>query len=165
MRQSIPPWRALLVFAAALVIIVDGSFALAAPPASRTAFIRVNQVGYTTRRIEARVPDGERRGNGRHVRREVRPRPPCSPAPVGANLGSWSSSLPNVYALDFSSVATAGTYTMAVTGPSPATSPSSASTPAERVRAGARELAQLLPGAARRTELHPVRPSHGSART
>ena len=44
--------------------------------------------------------------------------------PIGANLGSWSSAYPNVYALDFSSVATAGTYTIAVTGPIAAASPS-----------------------------------------
>jgi endoglucanase len=42
--------------------------------------------------------------------------------PVGADLGSWSSSYGHVYALDFS-VSTTGTYTIAVTGPANATSP------------------------------------------
>jgi endoglucanase len=44
-------------------------------------------------------------------------------APVGANLGKWSPSYPDVYALDFSQVTTAGTYTIIVTGPVAATSP------------------------------------------
>ena len=42
---------------------------------------------------------------------------------MGARLGSWSRSFPNVYALDFPTTA-AGTYTIAVTGPVTATSPS-----------------------------------------
>ena len=45
-------------------------------------------------------------------------------AAIGADLGSWSSSYPDVYALDFDSVATAGTYSISVTGPVAATSPS-----------------------------------------
>jgi len=45
-------------------------------------------------------------------------------APIGANLGSWSSTCANVYPLDFNAVATAGTYTISVSGPVPATSPS-----------------------------------------
>src|SRR5215472_1230786 len=46
------------------------------------------------------------------------------PTAIGANLGSWSSSYPDVYALDFDSVVTAGTYTINVSGPIAATSPS-----------------------------------------
>jgi endoglucanase len=45
-------------------------------------------------------------------------------APVGANLGAWSNSFKNVYALDFNSVATPGSYTISVSGPVPAASPS-----------------------------------------
>jgi endoglucanase len=44
-------------------------------------------------------------------------------AAIGAKLGSWGS-FSNVYALDFDSVTTPGTYTITVTGPAPATSPS-----------------------------------------
>jgi endoglucanase len=43
-------------------------------------------------------------------------------APIGANLGSWSRKYPVVYALDFSSVTTAGTYTISIDGPVPAAS-------------------------------------------
>ena len=123
MRQSIPPWRALLVFAAALVIIVDGSFALAAPPASRTAFIRVNQVGYTTAESKRAYLLASATETGATFS-VMSGSTTVFSGPVGANLGSWSSAYPNVYALDFSSVATAGTYTIAVTGPIAASSPS-----------------------------------------
>lgn len=43
--------------------------------------------------------------------------------PVGAELGSWNDAYPHVYALDFGSVSQAGAYSIAVTGPAPATSP------------------------------------------
>src|SRR5262249_52449723 len=44
-------------------------------------------------------------------------------AAIGARLGSWGS-FSNVYALDFDAVTTAGTYSITVTGPAAATSPS-----------------------------------------
>jgi endoglucanase len=43
--------------------------------------------------------------------------------PIGADLGSWSNSYGHVYAIDFDGLTTAGTYTIAVAGPAPATSP------------------------------------------
>ena len=137
MRHSIPPWRALLVFAAALVIIVDGSFALAAPPASQTAFVRVNQVGYTTADSKRAylLASAAETGATFSVNSGSDHR---FSGPIGANLGSWSSAYPNVYALDFSSVATAGTYTISVAGPITATSPSF------RIDAGQNVYAQAL---------------------
>lgn len=45
-------------------------------------------------------------------------------APIGANLGSWTASYPDVYALDFDSVTIPGTYSISVTGPVASTSPS-----------------------------------------
>src|SRR5438045_3293759 len=45
-------------------------------------------------------------------------------APIGADLGKWSTSYPHVYPLDFSQVTAAGTYTVSVTGPAGAASPS-----------------------------------------
>ena len=46
------------------------------------------------------------------------------PTAIGASLGSWSSSYPDVYALDFDSFVTAGTYTISVSGPLAVMSPS-----------------------------------------
>jgi endoglucanase len=42
---------------------------------------------------------------------------------IGADLGAWSNSFSHVYAIDFNAVTTAGTYTIAVSGPAAATSP------------------------------------------
>jgi endoglucanase len=57
---------------------------------------------------------------------------------VGADLGSWSSSYGHVYPIDFDGLATAGTYTIVVSGPVNATS-----TPF-RVDAGAAVTTQAL---------------------
>ena len=46
------------------------------------------------------------------------------PTAIGQNVGSWSRSFPDVYALDFDNFLTAGTYTISVSGPLPASSPS-----------------------------------------
>src|SRR5258705_312370 len=56
---------------------------------------------------------------------------------IGASLGSWSAGYPNVYAVDFDSVTAAGTYTIAVSGPIAATSPSFAVNTATALYAGA----------------------------
>jgi endoglucanase len=45
-------------------------------------------------------------------------------AAIGTNLGSWSTSYGFVYALDFSTVTQAGTYTISVSAPIAASSPS-----------------------------------------
>jgi len=45
-------------------------------------------------------------------------------APVGAVLGAWGNTFTSVYALDFDAVAAAGSYTITVSGPVPAASPS-----------------------------------------
>src|SRR6266511_4047559 len=88
-----------------------------------SAFVRVNQVGYpgaTPKRaylmsnvVETGATFAVRNSSGATV----------FSGPIGANIGSWSTSFPNVYAIDFDAVTTTGTYTISVTGPVPATSP------------------------------------------
>src|SRR6266511_4540298 len=88
-----------------------------------SAFVRVNQVGYpaaTSKRaylmssvVETGATFAVTNGSGATV----------LSGPIGANLGSWSAGFSNVYAIDFDAVTTAGTYTISVTGPVPATSP------------------------------------------
>jgi endoglucanase len=100
---------------------IDGA---AAPSASGQAFVRVNQVGYatgsTTKRAylmasasEAGAIFSVKDSSGASV----------YSAPIGLELGKWSSRYPNVYALDFPSVTAGGTYTISVTGAISATSP------------------------------------------
>jgi endoglucanase len=91
--------------------------------AATDAFVRVNQVGYTT--------DGSKRaylmsgvdlaGTPFSVRGAAGGAP--FSGTIGASLGSWSRSYPFVYALDFDAVTAAGTYTITVDGPPAAVSP------------------------------------------
>jgi endoglucanase len=92
---------------------------------SQTAFVRVNQVGYilaASKRAYLMASAAEtgatfsvKNFSGATV---------FGPAALGANLGSWSSSYPDVYALDFDNLVTSGTYTIDVSGPIAASSPS-----------------------------------------
>ena len=93
-------------------------------PAPGTAFVRVNQVGYplAVSKRAYLMASGAEAGATFTVRNAAGAT--VLSAPVGANLGSWSSAYPNVFALDFDSVGTAGTYTISVSGPIPASSPS-----------------------------------------
>jgi endoglucanase len=92
--------------------------------AAATAFVRVNQIGYAAGSHAKRaylMASGAETGATFSVRNTSGVT--VYSAPVGANLGGWSASFPDVYALDFNPVTTAGTYTIAVTGPVGAMSP------------------------------------------
>jgi endoglucanase len=115
-----------LALLAAIVVAVGGLSATAArsAPTPSSAFVRVNQVGYpadASKRAYLMASVAEtgasfsvRNASGSTV----------FSAPVGASLGSWSSTYSYVYALDFDAVTTAGSYTISISGPVPATSPS-----------------------------------------
>lgn len=87
-----------------------------------SAYIRVNQVGYVTAAskraylmasaAEAGATFAVKNSSGTTV----------YSASVGSSLGKWGT-FADVYALDFDSVTTAGTYTISVTAPIAATSP------------------------------------------
>jgi endoglucanase len=97
-------------------------FAAGASPA-QTAFVRVNQVGYpaaATKRAYLMTATAETGAAFSVVNASNQT---LYSSPIGARLGSWGS-FSNVYALDFDGVTSAGTYTIKVTGPAPATSPS-----------------------------------------
>ena len=104
---------------AALTVSVAVSAAHAA-----SAYIRVNQVGYSstqTKRAYLMASASETgatfsviNSSGTAV---------FGPIAIGANLGSWSNGFPDVYALDFDSFTTTGTYSISVSGPIAATSP------------------------------------------
>ena len=100
------------------------SVALCATALAQSAFVRVNQVGYgagQTKRAYL-MSSGSEAGATFAVRNAIGTT--VFSAPIGANLGSWSRSYGNVYALDFDTVTAAGNYTIAVNGPIAATSPS-----------------------------------------
>ena len=112
----------------ATVLVVAGALALtlASPLAkaqSGSAFVRVNQVGYTATAskraylmasgIETSATFSVKNTGGTTV----------YSAPIGAKLGTWSTAYPDVYALDFGAVTAPGTYTIVVSGPITASSP------------------------------------------
>jgi len=110
----------LAVVSSILAFCALGSAALA-----QSAFVRVNQVGYVagaskraylmSSGVETGATFVLKNSNGSTV---------FGPTAIGANLGSWSGSYSEVYALDFDSFTTAGTYTISVSGPIAASSAS-----------------------------------------
>jgi len=120
------PWIALgvaVVATTAFVLSPIGS-TRAAPGGPAAAFVRVNQVGYpsTASKRAYLMAGGLETGATFAIKNSSGAT--VSNGPIGADLGSWSSTLPHVYAIDFAGVTAAGTYTVSVTGPIPATSPS-----------------------------------------
>ena len=98
--------------------------AVPAGAATGTAFVRVNQLGYATGSQAKRaylMASGTENGAMFSVKNSSGAT--VYSAPIGANLGKWSASYPDVYALDFPAITTPGTYTISVTGPVPAQSP------------------------------------------
>lgn len=116
-----------LMNVAVIAAIVGALTLVFVPPAvkaaSGQAFVRVNQEGYATTASKRAylMASGVETGATFSVK-NVSGTTVYS-ASIGANLGLWSSGFPDVYALDFSSVTTAGSYTIAVSGPIAGTSP------------------------------------------
>ena len=110
--------RAAFTFTASLIL-------LCAMAQSQSAFVRVNQVGYVSGASKRAylMASGAEMGATFSVKNSSGATV-FGPAAVGVNLGSWSSSFPDVFALDFDSLITAGTYTISVSGPIAASSPS-----------------------------------------
>ena len=97
---------------------------LASAAYAQSAFVRVNQVGYVSGGSKRAylMASGAETG-ATFVVKNSSGSTVFGPAAIGANLGSWSSGFPDVYALDFDSFVTSGTYTISVTGPIAASSP------------------------------------------
>src|SRR5260370_31779239 len=94
----------------------------AGPAHAANAYIRVNQVGYagnSTKRAYLMASGAE---TGATFAVKNSSGTTVYSAALGASLGTWGT-FTNVYALDFDSVSTAGTYTISVASPIAATSP------------------------------------------
>ena len=111
-----------LLFAARMLIAVSACAGLAI---AQTAFVRVNQVGYVAGSAKrAYLMSSAAETGANFVIKNSSGTTVFGPTAIGANLGSWSTGYPDVYALDFDTFTTAGTYTIAVSGSIAATSPS-----------------------------------------
>src|SRR5215467_4533376 len=90
---------------------------------SGLAFVRVNQLGYATTASKRAylMASGAETGATFNVKNSSGTT--VYSAPIGANLGTWSTGYPDVYALDFGSVTAPGTYTIVTSGPITGSSP------------------------------------------
>src|SRR2546423_13764011 len=85
---------------------------------AQSAFVRVNQVGYVSGGAKrAYLMASAAETGATFIIKNSGGTTVFGPAAIGANLGSWSTSYPDVYALDFDNFVSAGTYTIAVSGP------------------------------------------------
>ena len=116
--MRIPVIRA-MTLALTLAILTSGSAAAAHHPPSggTSAFVRVNQVGYPTAASKRAYLMASAAETGATFAVKNSSGTTVLSGPIGARLGSWSSGYPNVYAIDFNGLATAGTYTISVSGP------------------------------------------------
>ena len=113
-------------------------FATAGVSYAASAYVRVNQVGYTSSGSKrAYLMASAAETGATFVLKDSGGSTVFGPAVIGANLGSWSTAFPDVYALDFDSFVTAGTYTISVSGTIAASSPSFKIDTAANVYSGA----------------------------
>ncbi|PYV82786.1 MAG: hypothetical protein DMG93_10745 [Acidobacteria bacterium] len=104
-------------------LLLDISLSIAA--SAQSAFVRVNQVGYVSGGAKrAYLMASAAETGATFIVKNSGGTTVFGPAAIGANLGSWSTAYPDVYALDFDNFVSAGTYTIAVSGPIAAASPS-----------------------------------------
>ena len=117
---------AALALLAAIVWAAGGPRAATAraAPAANSAFVRVNQVGYPSAGSKRAYLMASAAETGATFSVKDSTGATVFSAPVDAFLGGWGNTFKSVYALDFNSVAAAGSYTITVSGPVPATSPS-----------------------------------------
>jgi len=118
--------------------VVGASAASSAPAPAASAFVRVNQVGYPAAGSKRAYLMSSVAETGATFTVRTAGGTAVLTAPVGANLGKWSTGYPNVYALDFTGVTAAGSYTIAVSGPA------AGSSPAFRIDTGANVYAGAL---------------------
>src|SRR5947209_2766286 len=105
---------------------------------AQTAFVRVNQVGYVAGAAKrAYLMASAAETGATFVIKNSSGSTVFGPAAIGAKLGSWSRGYPDLNALDFDSFTTAGTYSISVSGPIAASSPSFKLDTAANVYSGA----------------------------
>jgi endoglucanase len=99
-------------------------FPLSLLAAAQSAFVRVNQVGYVARASKRAylMASGSETGATFSLK-NTSGTTVFGPAAIGERLGSWSSRYRDIYALDFDSLVTPGTYLIKVEGPISASSP------------------------------------------
>jgi len=122
---------------AAVTALAAGSSVQRAASAVSSAFVRVNQVGYPGSAMKrAYLMSGVDESGATFAVRNASGTTIYN-APIGGSLGAWSKDYKFVYPLDFDGVSAGGTYTIQVTGPLAASSPSFAINTGANVYSGA----------------------------
>src|SRR5947199_902899 len=120
-----PPGPASPVSQHSLSTLVVLALTLSSAAVGQTAFVRVNQVGYVSGAAKrAYLMASAAETGATFVIKNSSGSTVFGPSAIGASLGSWSTGYHNVYALDFDSFTSAGTYSISASGPIPASSPS-----------------------------------------
>ncbi len=133
-----------LIIAVLTVAVTLSSFLLQNTPiyAAGSAYVRVNQVGYSNEEMKQAVlmaTDVEKGATFNVINTSTGKS--VYSAPVGASLGRWSSTFPDTYLLDFTSVQKTGSYSIQVDGSLDASSPTF------KIDTGANLYSGLLPNA------------------
>jgi endoglucanase len=108
----------------AVIAALGGASVPRADSAVTSAFVRVNQVGYPTGAAKRAYLMSSVAETGATFTVRNQSGATLLTGQVGASLGSWSRVYSFVYPLDFDGLTTPGTYTVDVTGPVGASSPS-----------------------------------------
>ena len=133
-----PPAPASPLSQHSLSTLVVLALTLSSAALAQSAFVRVNQVGYVSGAAKrAYLMSSGVESGATFVIKNSSGSTVFGPAAVGANLGSWSTAYPDIYALDFDSFVTAGTYTISVSGSIAASSPTFKIDTAANVYSGA----------------------------
>jgi endoglucanase len=160
-RSVRPP---LLVALAAVSLLVVPAAGSVAAPAGGSGFVRVNQVGYPAEAskrayLMSSAPETgatfDVRSGGSTI----------FTGAIGPDLGKWSKTFTHVYPLDFDDVTAAGSYSIHVSGPIAASSPTFAVAPRSSLYSGAlanavsfygneRDGADYIPSALRTAPAH-----------
>src|SRR5438067_5162735 len=109
MRSGGVSARGTTVTALGVLLLATG---LPAHAASGTAYVRVNQIGYPASSAKRAYLMASAAETGATFAVKNSGGTTVLSGPIGANVGSWSSAYPDVYAIDFGSVRTVETYTI-----------------------------------------------------
>jgi endoglucanase len=107
----------------AMALVLSSASTPAASSAPQSAHVRVNQVGYPSNASKRAYLMASTAETGATFTVTNASGQTVASGTVGASLGSWSRSYPFVYPIDFGSVSAAGTYSITVSGPIAASSP------------------------------------------
>ena len=133
-----PPSPASPLSQHSLLTLVVLALTLSSAALAQSALVRVNQVGYVSGAAKRAylMASGAETG-ATFVIKNSSGSTVFGPSAIGANLGSWSTAYPDIYAVDFDSFVTPGTYTISVSGSIAASSPTFKIDTAANVYSGA----------------------------